>query len=135
MILLLENGSVAVVEGIDADGRARYWLSEGGDVVRESELAGLLAQAQGQVAVPGVAARGRDARIDEFVRPYEQHWFWKNFRGMGRRIAEISCLGGRQRAGAGGHPVLDADLRPRDPGAVGADALGAVRRRADRRGG
>lgn len=90
VILLLENGSVAVVEGIDADGRARYWLSEGGDVVRESELAGLLAQAQGQVAVPGVAARGRDARIDEFVRPYEQHWFWKNFRGMGRRIAEIS---------------------------------------------
>ena len=90
VILLLENGSVAVVEGIDADGRARYWLSEGGDVVRESELAGLLAQAQGQVAVPGVAARSRDARIDEFVRPYEQHWFWKNFRGMGRRIAEIS---------------------------------------------
>ncbi len=38
----------------------------------------------------GVAARGRDARIDEFVQPYEPHWFWKNFRGMGRRIGEIS---------------------------------------------
>ena len=90
VILLLENGSVAVVEAIDAEGRARYWLSEGGDVVRESELTELLAQSQPQVAVPGVAARGRDARIDEFVQPYEQHWFWKNFRGMGRRIAEIS---------------------------------------------
>lgn len=90
VILLLENGSVAVVEAIDAEGRARYWLSEGGDVVRESDLQELLAQSQQQVAVPGVAARGRDARIDEFVQPYEQHWFWKNFRGMGRRIAEIS---------------------------------------------
>ncbi|MEQ4532382.1 MAG: type I secretion system permease/ATPase [Mixta sp.] len=90
VILLLENGSVAVVEAIDAEGRARYWLSEGGDVVRESDLQELLAQSQPQVAVPGVAARGRDARIDEFVQPYEQHWFWKNFRGMGRRIAEIS---------------------------------------------
>jgi len=90
VILLLENGSVAVVEAIDAEGRARYWLSEGGDVVRESDLQELLAQSQPQAAVPGVAARGRDARIDEFVQPYEQHWFWKNFRGMGRRIAEIS---------------------------------------------
>ncbi|WP_275553821.1 type I secretion system permease/ATPase [Mixta sp. Marseille-Q2659] len=90
VILLLENGSVAVIEAIDAEGRARYWLSEGGDVVRESDLQELLAQSQQQVAVPGVAARGRDARIDEFVQPYEQHWFWKNFRGMGRRIAEIS---------------------------------------------
>ncbi|PNS12183.1 type I secretion system permease/ATPase [Mixta theicola] len=90
VILLLENGSVAVVEAIDASGRARYWLSEGGDVVRESALTELLAQSQPQVAVPGVAARGRDARIDEFVQPYEQHWFWQNFRGMRRRIAEIS---------------------------------------------
>jgi ATP-binding cassette subfamily C protein LapB len=90
VILLLEDGSVAVVEAIDAEGRVRYWLSEGGDVVRESDLQELLAQSQPQVAVPGVAARGRDARIDEFVQPYEPHWFWKNFRGMGRRIAEIS---------------------------------------------
>ncbi|URQ59722.1 type I secretion system permease/ATPase [Pantoea alhagi] len=90
VILLLDNGSVAVVEAIDAEGRARYWLSDGGDVVRESDLTELLAQSQQQVAVPGVAARARDARIDEFVQPYEEHWFWKNFRGMGRRIAEIS---------------------------------------------
>ncbi|MFP3499729.1 type I secretion system permease/ATPase, partial [Pseudomonas sp. SIMBA_059] len=61
-----------------------------GDVVRESALSELLARAQGDVGVIGVAARGRDARIDEFVQPYEPHWFWKTFRGMGRRITEIS---------------------------------------------
>lgn len=90
VVLVMENNSVAVLEEIDADGGARYWLSEGGDVIREGELAGLLSRAQGDIGVIGVAARGRDARIDEFVQPYEPHWFWKNFRGMGRRIAEIS---------------------------------------------
>ncbi len=90
VVLVMENHSVAVLEGIDGEGSARYWLSEGGDVIREGELAGLLSRTQGDVGVIGVAARGRDARIDEFVQPYEPHWFWKNFRGMGRRIAEIS---------------------------------------------
>ncbi|MBD8180297.1 type I secretion system permease/ATPase [Pantoea agglomerans] len=90
VVLVLENASVAVLESIDSDNSARYWLSEGGDVVRESALSELLARAQGDVGVIGVAARGRDARIDEFFQPYEPHWFWKNFRGMGRRITEIS---------------------------------------------
>ncbi|QKJ87896.1 type I secretion system permease/ATPase [Paramixta manurensis] len=90
VMLLLEPGSVAVIEEIDANGTARYWLSEGGDVIRETELALLLAQSQQLVAMVGVAARGRDARIDEFIQPWQAHWFWKNFRGMGRRIAEIS---------------------------------------------
>lgn len=90
VVLSLENGGVAVVEGIDNDGKARYWLSDGGDVVRETELASLLARGRPLVGVVGVAARGRDARIDEFVQPYQEHWFWRNFRGMGRRIAEIS---------------------------------------------
>ncbi|QBR52534.1 type I secretion system permease/ATPase [Erwinia sp. QL-Z3] len=90
VILIMENGNVVVVETIDAEGKARYWLSDGGDVVRESELALLLAQSQEQVGIVGVAARGRDARIDEFVKPYKKHWFWENFRGMGRKIAEIS---------------------------------------------
>ncbi|WP_034919261.1 type I secretion system permease/ATPase [Erwinia sp. 9145] len=90
VVLMMQNGSVVVIEDIDGDGRARYWLSDGGDVVRESELAALLNDSQPQVGIIGVAARGRDARIDEFVQPYKKHWFWSNFRGMGRRIAEIS---------------------------------------------
>jgi len=90
VVLALENGGVAVIEAIDGAGNARYWLSDGGDVVRETELASLLARAEPLVGVVGVAARGRDARIDEFVQPYQPHWFWRNFRGMGRRIAEIS---------------------------------------------
>lgn len=91
VVLALKSGCVAVVENIDAEGNAQFWLNEGGDVVRESALAALLAQANDRIGVIGVAARGRDARIDEFIQPYEAHWFWKNFKGMGRRITEI-CL-------------------------------------------
>ncbi|PKH24380.1 type I secretion system permease/ATPase [Enterobacterales bacterium CwR94] len=90
VVLLLDSGGLAVIEEIVDEEHVRYWLSDGGDVVREGELALLLAQSAEQVGVVGVAARGRDARIDEFVQPYKEHWFWHNFRGMGRRIAEIS---------------------------------------------
>ncbi|WP_075181290.1 type I secretion system permease/ATPase [Pantoea sp. 1.19] len=90
VLLCLQEGGLAVVEEVLEEERVRYWLSEGGDVVREGDLGELLAQSQLQVGVAGVAARGRDARIDAFVQPWRQHWFWHNFKGMGRRIAEIS---------------------------------------------
>lgn len=90
VLLLLNNGGVALLEEIAADGRVRYWLSEGGDVIREGELDELLARSQPDVAVIGVAARARDARTDEFVQPWQPHWFWHHFRSMKRRIAEIS---------------------------------------------
>ncbi|MBD8168923.1 type I secretion system permease/ATPase [Erwinia persicina] len=90
VVLIMDSGSVVVIEAIDGEGNARYWLSDGGDVVRESELASLLEQSQPEVGIIGVAARGRDARIDEFVQPYKKHWFWQNFKGMGHKIGEIS---------------------------------------------
>ena len=90
VLLLLENGGVALIEQIERSDRVQYWLSESGDVMREGALNELLAQAQAEVGVIGVAARGRDARIDAFVQPYQPHWFWQYFRAMKRRIAEIS---------------------------------------------
>ncbi|HHL2558893.1 TPA: type I secretion system permease/ATPase [Yersinia enterocolitica] len=90
VLLELEPGSVAVLEHINDDGLVSYWLSDGGDVVRETNLEELVARSQGRVVMVGVANRGRDSRIDEFIRPYQQHWFWQNFRGAGRKIAEIS---------------------------------------------
>ncbi|ANI31496.1 ATP-binding protein [Yersinia entomophaga] len=90
VLLELEPGSVAVVEGITEAGLANYWLSDGGDLVREAELPELLARSPGMAIMVGIAARGRDQRIDEFVQPYRKHWFWRHFRGAGRKIAEIS---------------------------------------------
>lgn len=81
---------MAVLEHLSDDEQVSYWLSDGGDVIREASLPELLARSQGRVVMVGTAMRGRDQRIDEFVRPYRKHWFWQNFRGAGRKIAEIS---------------------------------------------
>ncbi|MDV5140529.1 MULTISPECIES: type I secretion system permease/ATPase [Yersiniaceae] len=89
-IVVLEQGTTAVIETLDADGQAGYWLQDGGDILRQADLSSLLSQGDSNVVLVGVAARGRDRRIDEFVQPYRKHWFWHNFRGAGRRIGEIS---------------------------------------------
>src|SRR5471032_3713745 len=89
-IIQLEQGGIAVIERLHDDGQADYWLNDGGDLLRSAELVTLLEQSTGPVFLVGVAARGRDQRIDEFVQPYKKHWFWDNFRGAGRKIAEIS---------------------------------------------
>ena len=89
-IIQLEQGGIAVIERLHDDGQADYWLTDGGDLLRSTELSTLLQQGSGPVFLVGVAARGRDQRIDEFVQPYKKHWFWDNFRGAGRKIAEIS---------------------------------------------
>ncbi|CNE14391.1 type I secretion system permease/ATPase [Yersinia nurmii] len=90
VLLELEPGSVAVIEGITEAGVVNYWLSDGGDLVREADLPELLARSPGMAIMVGIAPRGRDQRIDEFVQPYRKHWFWRHFRGAGRKIAEIS---------------------------------------------
>lgn len=46
VLLELEPGSVAVVERISDEGLVNYWLSDGGDVVRETNLQTLLESSQ-----------------------------------------------------------------------------------------
>ena len=89
-VITLEQGGIAVLEQLHDDGKVDYWLSDGGDLLRSAELVTLLEQSAGPVFLVGVAARGRDERIDQFVQPHKKHWFWENFRGSGRKIAEIS---------------------------------------------
>ncbi|UYU31106.1 type I secretion system permease/ATPase [Siccibacter colletis] len=90
VIVELESGGLMLLEALDADGLASYWLSEGGDLVREEALETLLERAKGDVVMLGIAARGRDARIDDFTKPWEPHWFWRHFRHTGRKLFEIS---------------------------------------------
>lgn len=89
-VITLEQGGIAVLEQLHDDGNVDYWLSDGGDLLRSAELVTLLQQSTGPVFLVGMAARGRDERIDQFVQPHKKHWFWENFRGSGRKIAEIS---------------------------------------------
>ncbi|MFR0653094.1 type I secretion system permease/ATPase [Pantoea sp. SIMBA_079] len=90
LLLRLNDGTLALAESADEEGRVQYWLSAGGDGVRSAPLSDLLAQAQPEVGVITLAARARDVRMDTFVRPWQPHWFWQHFRPMKRRLAEIS---------------------------------------------
>ncbi|WP_431223666.1 type I secretion system permease/ATPase [Serratia sp. L9] len=86
----IDNGSIVVIESLDNEGKALYWLNDSGDVQREADLVELLTKGQGTILLVGVAERGQDSRIDDFVQPYRKHWFWQHFRGAGRQIGEIS---------------------------------------------
>ncbi|MFJ5366496.1 type I secretion system permease/ATPase [Pectobacterium punjabense] len=85
-----DDGSVIVIESLNDEGIATYWLNDGGDLRREAELAELIKHSQGIIVLVGIAERGRDTRIDDFVKPYRKHWFWQHFRGAKRQIGEIS---------------------------------------------
>lgn len=89
-LIEIDDGGLMVIESIDSEGKALYWLNDSGDVQREAELVELLLKGQGSIVLLGAAERGQDARIDDFVQPYRKHWFWQHFRGAKRQIGEIS---------------------------------------------
>jgi len=89
-LIEIDDGGLMVIESLDSEGKALYWLNDSGDVQREAELVELLLKGQGSIVLLGTAERGQDARIDDFVQPYRKHWFWQHFRGAKRQIGEIS---------------------------------------------
>lgn len=86
----IDQGGVLVIESIKKEGKARFWLNDGGEIRREELLTQLLTKAQGDIVLLGAADRGQDPRVDGYVKPYRAHWFWRNFRGTGRQIGEIT---------------------------------------------
>ncbi|WIF57356.1 type I secretion system permease/ATPase [Atlantibacter hermannii] len=85
-----QEGNLVLIESLDSDGLASYWVSDGGDLVREESLETLLDRLQDQVVMIGIAARSHDPRIDDFAKAWEPHWFWRHFRHAGRKLVEIS---------------------------------------------
>ena len=85
-----QDGQLAVVESFNADGGLSFWLTDSSDLVRELPAKEFWASASGQIVLLSPALRGRDSRIDEFVKPYEKHWLARMFRGTGHKILEVS---------------------------------------------
>lgn len=84
------DGSVLVIEAIDEDQNLLYWRSDGGDLQRKIDKETLQSQIQDTLVLTGIAERGRDARIDNFVKPYRKHWFWQHFAHTKRQIGEVA---------------------------------------------
>ncbi|WP_052075606.1 type I secretion system permease/ATPase [Sphingomonas taxi] len=73
MIVRLADGEIALIDGIDGDDQARLVLpGDRGGQTRLS-LAELRAAATGFV-VPRPSRSSPDARVDTYIRPFEDHW-------------------------------------------------------------
>ena len=73
MIVRLADGEIALIDGIDGDEQARLVLpGDRGGQTRLS-LAELRAAATGFV-VPRPSRSSPDARVDTYIRPFEDHW-------------------------------------------------------------
>lgn len=85
-----KDGAVLVIERVDEENNLIYWRSDGGDLQRQIDVESLLGQIQETVVLTGIAERGHDPRIDDFVKPYRKHWFWQHFGDAKRQIGEIT---------------------------------------------
>lgn len=73
IIVEFADGSLAVVRAIDGDGRATLTLA--GEVGLENEMsADDLRASAAHWAVARPARALRDARVDAYIRPFEEHW-------------------------------------------------------------
>ncbi|MBB6155239.1 ATP-binding cassette subfamily C protein LapB [Pseudomonas sp. JAI115] len=89
-VIARNDGQLAVVEAINADGSLMFWLTDSSDLQYELAAEDFWSHASGMVVLLTPALRGRDSRVDEFVKPYEKHWLVQGFRGTGHKIIEVS---------------------------------------------
>lgn len=73
MIVDLGGGRLAVVRAVDAEGRARLVATGAEGLENEVPVDDLCASAVRLVAARPARAL-RDARVDTYIRPYEEHW-------------------------------------------------------------
>lgn len=89
-IVTLNDGHIAVVESINNDGGLTFWQTDSSDLLHELSADDFWSHASGTVVLLSPALRGRDSRVDEFVKPYEKHWLVQAFRGTRHKIIEVS---------------------------------------------
>ncbi|MFW8695366.1 type I secretion system permease/ATPase, partial [Mesorhizobium japonicum] len=89
-VVTRKDGQLAVVESINVDGGLTFWLTDSSDLLQELPADEFWSLASGKVVLLSPALRGRDSRVDEFVKPYEKHWLVQGFRGTGHKILEVS---------------------------------------------
>lgn len=73
VIACLADGELALITALDGDGEAMFTVAGESDMPARRPLAELLAAAT-LVVVPRPARSAADARVDTYIRPYEEHW-------------------------------------------------------------
>lgn len=73
LIARLADGELALVEALDGDGMATVVLAGDKGAANQMPAEALLRQATGFV-IPRPARSAPDARVDTYIRPFEDHW-------------------------------------------------------------
>ncbi|WON77520.1 type I secretion system permease/ATPase [Serratia sp. UGAL515B_01] len=89
-IVARTDNELAVVHSINTDDSITFWLTDGSDITYQLPAEEFWEQNSGLIVLIHPETRGRDSRIDEFIKPYKKHWFLNAFRGSTRNIMEIS---------------------------------------------
>ncbi|MFC2997463.1 type I secretion system permease/ATPase [Acinetobacter sichuanensis] len=75
VVIEFTDGQVAVIEKVDQQGNASLQLSGDQGLSQTFDLKALQANAK-QVFIFRPETSIPDARVDEYIKPYEQSWFW-----------------------------------------------------------
>lgn len=75
VVIEFKDGQVAVIEKVDQQGNASLQLSGDQGLSQTFDLKSLQANAK-QIFIFRPETSIPDARVDEYIKPYEQSWFW-----------------------------------------------------------
>jgi len=99
VIAWLNDGELALITGIDADGQALFTVAGEDGQSAQRPLATVVEQTR-LFVVPRPARSAADIRVDSYIRPFQEHWLRRlllqDMRGYGHvAIASIvtNCLG------------------------------------------
>ncbi|WP_322964063.1 type I secretion system permease/ATPase [Sphingomonas fuzhouensis] len=99
VIAWLNDGELALITGIDADGQALFTVA-GEDGQTAQRPLDLLVEQTHLFVVPRPARSAADIRVDSYIRPFEEHWLRRlllqDMKGYGHvAIASVvtNCLG------------------------------------------
>jgi len=73
VIACLPDGELALITALDGNGEAMFTVAGEGDMASRRPLADLLA-ASTRIVVPRPTRSAADARVDSYIRPYQEHW-------------------------------------------------------------
>lgn len=99
VIAWLNDGELALITGIDADGQALFTVAGEDGQSAQRPLTTLVEQTR-MFVVPRPARSAADIRVDSYIRPFEEHWLRRlllqDMKGYGHvAIASVvtNCLG------------------------------------------
>lgn len=124
------GGQIAVINRMDNEGNVSLQFSGDGGLETTLTREALGSRLKGLMVLRPLESTP-DARVDDYIKPYEKNWFWQLALKDWRRYGDIMLVALVANVLALSGMVFHAGLRQGGTVAVRSHAVGAVRRRDD----